>query len=205
MRRIMCGLVVAGMAVGIALGQAPKGDGSKVAESKKPIAPTMVPDPSWTPAVGDEATVNLVPIPAAQTMPNLERYMKFRKAGDAVGMRQMIERKLIALVDDRAAVLVIDRHDFGPSPQPSRVLTGDQVAQQALAASRNHREYPPNILEVRFVSGPLRDELRFVPEDDVARLVPKPPESKAKKSKKGKRSNRPPAEQPGQGFELGKP
>jgi hypothetical protein len=135
----------------------------------------MVPDPRWEPKPGDEATVYRIPCPAAGNPIAMRHYLGLRKAGDAVGMKEFVDGGHVVLVAERAGVLVIARDDPRPPQRSVTYTSPSDLADSAMRAGLADRDAPPVLLRVRFKDGPLKDQARFVPEDDVARLIPAAP------------------------------
>jgi hypothetical protein len=161
-------------AVEISAGDEPKGNPSTlVAET----APEMMPDLSWRPAVGDRVTVHLPDSPALRDRATCEKYIRASNAGDADGIRELVDRKLVDRVEVGTPVLVIEPHGLPRTDTTSYSgLSADQVhssMQDAIfrAASRPR---PIVSIEGRILDGPLRGTIRFIPMGSLAKLIPKP-------------------------------
>jgi hypothetical protein len=135
----------------------------------------MVPDPRWTANPGEEANIYRVPCPTAGNPIAMRHYLELRKAGDSVGMKEFVDGGHIVPVAERAGVLVIARDDPRPPRRAVTYTSPSDLADSAMRAGLADRDAPPVLLRVRFKDGPLAGQARFVPEDDVARLIPAAP------------------------------
>jgi hypothetical protein len=144
-----------------------------------PRAPAMVPDRNWDPKPGDQAEIFGGDAPSSQNYMGFREWAKFTEAGDAVGKNGLYDRRVIIALPMGTHVLVVKR--YSPPPAPSRTMTPEDYADLVISSSLNppaqRRQYP---LEVRVLDGEFKDQIRFVPEESVARMVPAPVAPKAK-------------------------
>src|SRR4051812_34977508 len=73
-------------------------------------APEMMPDPSWRPSVGDRVNVNLPDSPALRDRATCDKYVRASNAGDADGIAELVDRKLVDRLEIGTPVLIIEPH-----------------------------------------------------------------------------------------------
>lgn len=139
-------------------------------------APKRIVEPRWEPSPGDRAETRMTTV-AASSLSVLQQVEKFRRASDEKGLEAFLKNGTLATLPKGVGILIIKRHDFRPRPGPSRFLGDLESANRdaiTSALSGPPKEPPPNILEVRILDGKFKDQLRFVPEEDIWQLIAPP-------------------------------
>lgn len=127
--------------------------GHALGQDKKPAdakPPELVPDPTWIPKPGDQASVYAAEGSGAYAAKDMFAYTalaKAAKANDDVGIDDLVEKKRVVVVPHLTRLLVIERHT-------NPYTTGEIKA-----------------VEARFQDGPLKGQTAWVPEQNVERLI----------------------------------
>jgi hypothetical protein len=172
------GLLFVAVAVGLVPSDGVADDPPKKA-AVVPPAPAMIPDRNWDPNPGDQAEIFGGDAPSSQNYIGFREWAKFTEAGDAIGKNGLYDRRVVIALPMGTRVLIVKR--YSPPPAPSRTMSPEDFADLAISTSLSapapKRQYP---LEVRILDGEFKDQIRFVPEESVARMVPAPVSPKAK-------------------------
>jgi hypothetical protein len=170
--KMLLGLLIVGGAVGLSRGEDPKSAPSTAAAQP----PTLMPDPAWKPKPGDQVIVHLPDSPALPDLASCERYIKFSRANDAAGIRDVMAKSSGKTLAENTPVLVVQPHGLpvprmGGSVGSLESMHADM--QEAIFQSAS-RPKPVVSIEVRILDGPMKDALRFVPMESLARMIPAP-------------------------------
>ncbi len=142
--------------------------------TKPPIE--MIIDPEWKAVPGERAEVTAGSAPACRTYLAYNQYRKFTAASDSVGIERLRNGKLVESLPKGTPARIIRSY----RPERPREVAVSGLSSDAFMRSRqndilNSRKdaevYP---VEVRILEGPLKDQLRFLPEDSISRLIPRP-------------------------------
>jgi hypothetical protein len=143
--------------------------------------PEMVPDASWVARPGDRVVAHRLDAMSGAAQPNFDSLMKFSDAGDQVGMKSLVDRKIAAPIEPGTPVLVLSvtglptyRGSTSSSTLAYRQEIQDAVFRSATEPKRHV------CVEVRVMDGPQKDQIRFVAMEFLARLIPKPVVATAK-------------------------
>jgi hypothetical protein len=156
-----------------------------------PPPSVSVPDPNWEPAPGTSGSVTISEALAFPDLPSVAKYCKFKAAGDAIGMKETSDRPEVGKIPRGSAFLVIERRVYRPASEPSRLLSPGDYAEFIAAGRQPAEGFLPNLLEVRFTSGPLKDKARLIFEEDARPTIQQaspPPRATSAKSKAAARA-----------------
>jgi hypothetical protein len=162
LRRILCVFAMTTMVGAFAA----EGPGAKPTSNVE-----MVPDPNWYPRPGEQAAIWGEDAPAAPNYLGYRNWQKFTEANDVSGLNDLYARKAVVKIPQGTPVLILKKYSPAPTVTYAgdAASLGDAVIRDALAERPNRYRYP---IEVRILDGEFRDQVRFVPEVDVARLRP---------------------------------
>ncbi len=123
----------------------------------------MIVDKSWIPEPGDRALIyrsDGLDVFVATDIFSYEECIKFQRAGDTDGLKQLARDRRVALVKSGTPILVIERHN------------NPLIAKGASA------------IELRILEGEQKDGKVWVYEGEVNRLVEKPIDPSVERAKK---------------------
>jgi hypothetical protein len=149
--------------------------GDEPPRKSDPPPAAMVPDRNWIPAPGDHAEIYGGDAPAAPTPGDFRLWFKYADANDVAGKNGLYARKAVVNLTLGTKVLVVKRL----RPEPTITYIGDatDLGRAAIRESSGGRNLPKAgefPLEVRVLDGEYKGQIRFVPEESVAKLVPAP-------------------------------